>query len=136
MDIWNVVTIVVIAVGATGQWFFLLGKLRDLSDQISNDHADEKNLGEASLRHLKTITKWLEDEAIRKLDDLHTWHDKTDPEGVPLWYMRYSVLEAELKEVAKSNADLAAVSKQMTETIASFQRDVKKLAVVLDKLKV
>lgn len=35
-----------------------------------------------------------------KVDDLHDWHNKTDPDGVPLWYVRRS-LEESIRELGE-----------------------------------
>ncbi len=33
-------------------------------------------------------------ELQKQINDLHKWHDKTDTDGVPIWYVRSSMEEA------------------------------------------
>ena len=56
------------------------------------------------------------DTPIREIDDLHRWHDKTDEDGVRVWYIRKSVIDRFMEEIEKQNISLDIIINMLRDT--------------------
>lgn len=64
---------------------------------------------ETALTGIKTVL----DPALKEIKELHDWHNKSDEDGVKIWYIRKS-LENVLRENAQATAVLARNSELQT----------------------
>lgn len=63
------------------------------------------------------------DQVTRHVADLHKWHDKTDEDGVPVWYIRRSFEDA-VEKLADAVTQLAASSSVQTKVLEDLVRKV------------
>jgi len=62
-------------------------------------------------------------EAIRQIHELHTWHAKTDQDGVPVWYVRRS-LEDAIAKLADNIGRQTDIFNAMHNDISLMRRDM------------
>lgn len=106
----DVIVIVTIAIGLTGNYWLLSNKID-------------------SIKHDTRLTRaWhnSDDGARDKLNELHDWHNMRDDDGVPVWYVRKS-LETVILEMAKSTNNLVAV-------LENINRDTKHNTTLIEQV--
>jgi hypothetical protein len=103
-------------VGVAGILIVLV--LRMVFDFLKAKKEDGKGNGKVEAKVAVMLRKM---EAMeKKIEDLHLWHAKTDPDGVPVWYVRRSLEEAVLaltgvlSDVKNVLADLSRENKEQT----------------------
>lgn len=114
-------------------------KYQKLADGISSitkklDKIDEENRVEKISADLKSLNKKVDDielelETISKQsEDMYEWHNKSDSDGVKIWYVRQS-LENALRDNAKATEAIARnieLQTRLLEEMISNQRNLSK----------
>lgn len=76
----------------------------------------------------------------KKIEDLHVWHAKTDPDGVPVWYVRRSLedavlaLTSVLSDVKNVLSDLSRENKEQTAILREIVNEQARASERLAKL--
>ena len=106
--------LIVLIVGTALKELFSYLKQRSLIGQEGRLAALEKASIEqkTSIESLKTTLV----EPIKQLAEMYEWHDKSDEDGVKIWYIRKS-LENVLRENAQATAVLAKNSELQTSLL-------------------
>lgn len=57
----------------------------------------------------------------KHIEELHTWHNRTDEEGVPVWYVRKS-LEQAIINLAENSQHQTQLLEKMNESSTEFRK--------------
>jgi len=79
-------------------------------------------LRQKNLQNTETRLKAIEEHsklAGKQIQDLHTWHDRFDEDGVPVWYIRSS-----LEKVVQQNAEAVILLAHQSQLTGQVLREI------------
>lgn len=114
-------------------------KYQKLADSVASvakklDKIDEENRVEKISSDLKSLNEKIDDmeeeieDIAKQTKDMYEWHDKSDADGVKIWYVRQS-LENALRDNAKATEAIARnieLQTRLLEEMISNQRNLSK----------
>jgi hypothetical protein len=68
----------------------------------------------------------LSDDQNTMLQDLHNWHNKTDADGIPLWYVPRSFIESQ-KEIVEVLSEISSHQERTTFLLEALLKRIEKL---------
>ena len=84
-----------------------------------------QELSDMLRQHIKDDQTYLKD-IQSKVSDLHVWHNRTDEDGVPVWYVRKS-LEASVEKLATAIEHMGELLKEIHDQQAATRRELREL---------
>ena len=96
---------------------------------LSDDEYEKLKGIDYKLRNIHTQINdkpTLSDDQNTMLQDLHNWHNKTDADGIPLWYVPRSFIESQ-KEIVVVLSEISSHQERTTFLLEALIKSIDKL---------
>jgi hypothetical protein len=127
------ITLVTLVVSLTKIIEILVKKISPNKKVLSDEEFDKLKNIDYKLKNLHSQVNdkpTLSDDQDNMLQDLYNWHNKTDSDGIPLWYVPRSFIESQ-KEIVDVLSD---ISKHQEKTTFLLEALIKRIERLEDKI--